>query len=364
MNESDSSKFDIALPREDAHCSVQFIQSRIFQSETWLPWHEKDCVIIVSQTVAKLYLQPLLAAWPTSLRYYVMPDGEAAKDRQVAFDCLDQLLKWRCHRGTVLIAFGGGTISDVVGFVASIFMRGIAYVSIPTTLLAMVDSCIGGKTAINHSLGKNLLGSFHHPTDVMMDVSVLGTVPQREYRAGLAEVIKYGLIMDADFFNWLEEHIFEILAPGPAIQEVIQRCCNYKAQLVGQDEYDVSLRRHLNFGHTFAHALERLTHYKMYLHGEAVAIGMMCAVQFSIINAGLSAECLPRLQKLLAFCGLPTALPDEIIADDFLGAMLHDKKVTEKGQQLVILKSIGTADVISLHTDTMLMELFNYYEKN
>jgi len=272
-----------------------------------------------------------------------LPDGEAHKNGQTLNLIFDALLAHPCDRKVVLIALGGGVLGDMVGFAAACYMRGVRFIQVPTTLLAQVDSSVGGKTAINHPQGKNMIGAFYQPVAVEIDTDVLRTLPPREIAAGLAEVIKYGAIMDAAFFAWCEQHAEALRAlDAGAIQTAIQRSCELKAQVVGQDERESSLRAILNFGHTFGHAIEAAMGYGTWLHGEAVGCGMVLAAELSAHLLGLPRSDVDRIRALVQAIGCPVMPPDFPLAH-WLSLMRVDKK-TEGGQlRFVLLPRLGQA---------------------
>lgn len=282
-----------------------------------------------------------------------LPEGEAHKDWQTLNLIFDGLLQNRLDRKAVLVALGGGVIGDMCGFAAASYMRGIRFVQVPTTLLAQVDSSVGGKTAINHPLGKNMIGAFYQPIAVEIDTDVLATLPAREVSAGLAEVIKYGLIMDAPFFEWCEQHAADLRALEPrAIAYAIQRSCELKAQVVSQDERESGLRAILNFGHTFGHAIEAGLGYGEWLHGEAVGCGMVLAAELSAATQDLPADAVQRVRALVEAIGCPV-LPPDMDVDRWIALMQVDKK-TEGGQlRFVLLPEIGRANFVPAPMDVL-----------
>lgn len=310
-----------------------------------------DVLIISNDTVYPLYGEALKAQLVNSGRNvyeYIIPDGEVYKTWDTAEKILSFALKHQLSRKTLIIALGGGVVGDLAGFAASIYLRGVPLVQIPTTLLAQVDSSIGGKTAVNHPLGKNLIGAFYHPELVLIDLSTLNTLPRREFLAGLAEVIKYGIIWDADLFETLAAEREQILACNPAcLAPVINRCCEIKAEIVGQDEREQSLRAILNYGHTIGHALERITKYSEYRHGEAVAIGMAAAAKISELIGMISQTESSRIIDLIAQYQLPTRLP-RISHDSILEAVKYDKKAVRDQIFFVLSRSIGEAAVVNV----------------
>jgi 3-dehydroquinate synthase len=301
-----------------------------------------DCLIVSNETVAPLYVDKLKANLEgRSIDVIELPDGEAFKTVETALMVIDKLAAGGANRDTTVIALGGGVVGDIAGFAAACYMRGVAFVQVPTTLLAQVDSSVGGKTGVNHSQGKNLIGAFHQPQVVLIDTASLGTLPKRELRAGLAEVIKHGVIADTDFFAWLEQNIAALLAlETDAVAHAVQRSCEIKAEIVAEDERESGRRAILNFGHTFGHAIEHCQGYGEWLHGEAVAAGMVMAAQLSGIDAGDQ----QRLRGLIEAAGLPSS-PPAMSAQAMLDAMRMDKKVLQKKLRLVLLERLGQATV-------------------
>jgi 3-dehydroquinate synthase len=313
---------------------------------------QKRVVVVTNTTVAPLYLERLtaaLAAAGVAAMPVVLPDGEAYKNWETLNLIFDALLTQRAERKTTLIALGGGVIGDMTGFAAACYQRGMPFIQIPTTLLSQVDSSVGGKTGINHPLGKNMIGAFYQPKLVLADSDTLKTLPPRELSAGLAEVIKYGLIWDAEFLAWLEANMDKLRALEPAaISHAIYRSCEIKGQVVGQDEREGGIRAILNLGHTFGHAIETGMGYGNWLHGEAVAAGMVLAAQTSQRLGWLSAADVERARALIRAAGLPDVAPDLGVAT-WLDYMGHDKKVEGGKLRFVLLKKLGeaviTADV-------------------
>jgi 3-dehydroquinate synthase len=311
-----------------------------------------DCLIVSNETVAPLYLDRLKANLASSdTRTVELPDGEEFKTLATAGIVLDALIGGGANRDTTVVALGGGVVGDIAGFAAACYMRGVAFIQVPTTLLAQVDSSVGGKTGVNHPQGKNLIGAFHQPRIVLIDTSTLVTLPARELRAGLAEVIKHGAIADIVFFEWLEKNISALLELNPdAVAYAVQRCCEIKAEVVAEDEREAGRRALLNFGHTFGHAIEHCLGYGEWLHGEAVAAGMVMAAQLS----GIDGDEVLRLQNLLVSAGLP-ARPPSVGAQAMLDAMGMDKKVLQKQLRFVLLDKLGGAHV-SGNVDRSLLE--------
>ncbi len=299
-----------------------------------------DCLVVSNETVAPLYLDRLMPDLSgRNVSCVSIPDGEAFKTLETVGAILDALVDSGANRDTTVIALGGGVVGDIAGFAAACYMRGVAFLQVPTTLLAQVDSSVGGKTGVNHEQGKNLIGAFHQPGIVLIDTDTLDTLPSREFRAGLAEVIKYGAICDATFFAWLESNIGALLDKKPeALSYAIQRSCELKAAVVAEDERESGRRAILNFGHTFGHAIEHCMGYGEWLHGEAVAAGMLMAAQLSDIPS----RDVERLRKLVAAAGLPTEAPP-ISSERWLHAMGMDKKVHKKQLRFVLMRSLGDA---------------------
>ena len=306
----------------------------------------RDVLIVSNTTVAPLYLDALEGALrPRRTVATLLPDGESYKTLDTVARILDVLVANRFGRDCVVVALGGGVVGDMAGFAASVYQRGVAFVQVPTTLLAQVDSAVGGKTGVNHPGGKNLIGAFHQPVAVLADTATLATLPPRELRAGLAEVVKYGLIRDAAFFDWLESHAEALLAGDrDALAHVILRSCQIKAEIVGRDELEHGERALLNFGHTFGHAIESATGYGRWLHGEAVAAGMVMAARMSRESGWIDAASLARITALIERMGLPTRLA-EVSAQTMLQGMRMDKKVLDGQIRLVLLRAIGDAFV-------------------
>ena len=303
-------------------------------------------LIVSNETVAPLYLQRLqaqLSPHYARVDTVLLPDGEQYKDWASMNRIVDHLLATACDRKTVLFALGGGVIGDMTGFAAAIYMRGVPFVQVPTTLLAQVDSSVGGKTAINHPLGKNMLGAFYQPARVIADLDTLDSLPQRELSAGLAEVIKYGPIADAAFLDWIEANIGALLARDKgALAYAVKRSCEIKAWVVGQDEREQGLRAILNFGHTFGHAIETGLGYGEWLHGEAVGCGMVMASDLSVRLGLMPAEFLARMLGLIERAGLPVVGP-KLGAERYLELMRVDKKSEGGAIRFVLIEGLGKA---------------------
>ncbi len=305
-----------------------------------------DVFVVTNDVVGPLYLHALTGILGTRrIDHVELPDGEAHKTMATLESILDRLIAGRFARDAVLITLGGGVVGDIGGFAAATYQRGIRFIQLPTTLLAQVDSAVGGKTAVNHPGGKNLIGAFHQPSAVLVDTDTLATLPDRELSAGLAEVVKYGLIVDAEFFGWLEAHAADLLARDPAaLQYAIAQSCRFKARLVAEDEREQGRRALLNLGHTYGHAIERCAGYGQWLHGEAVAAGICMAAAFSARLGTLKPQDVERIRKLTAALGLPTT-PPPVGAEEFLAAMSIDKKVAGGRIRLVLLRAIGAAEL-------------------
>jgi 3-dehydroquinate synthase len=315
----------------------------------------RDLMVVTNTTVAPLYLPALRKALgERRVAECVLPDGEQHKTLQTAGRVFDALVENKLNRDATVLALGGGVVGDIAGFCAACYQRGIGYVQIPTTLLAQVDSSVGGKTGVNHSGGKNLIGAFHQPLAVIADTDTLATLPDRELSAGVAEVIKYGCVSDPLLFDWLERNVGKLLArDAAALSHAIAQSCQIKANVVAQDEREQGLRAILNFGHTFGHAIEAATAYKTYLHGEAVALGMLIAVDLSCRLGMIDAAIKARLHDLVARAGLPTNAP-KIGAACALELMQMDKKVLSGKLRLVLLEKPGRAIVTSTYLQSAL----------
>lgn len=301
-------------------------------------------LIVTNETVAPLYLSRVQQAFSSmQCDVVVLPDGEYHKNEKNLFIIYDALIKYNHHRDTTLVALGGGVIGDITGFAAATYQRGVRFIQLPTTLLAQVDASIGGKTAINHPLGKNMIGSFHQPQAVLMDLSTLATLPKREFRAGFAEVIKYGFLVGGDFLNTLQTALAKELttASTKILASLISKCCYIKAEIVEVDERETGRRALLNLGHTFAHALEAYTHYQRWLHGEAVAIGLYCAALLSHQLGHLDKASLVLVDTLLTSAKLPTRIPKDIDLLNLQTLMMKDKKVKNKTLRFVLMRALG-----------------------
>ncbi|SDK70381.1 3-dehydroquinate synthase [Methylophilus rhizosphaerae] len=317
------------------------------QADLILPYLKRKQVAIVSNTtVAPLYMQALaqpLRDAGVSVIEIILPDGEAYKNNATLQTIYDHLLQNRCERNTTLIALGGGVIGDLTGYAAATYLRGVPFIQVPTTLLSQVDSSVGGKTGINHPLGKNMIGAFYQPKLVLADIDTLKTLPQRELSAGVAEVIKYGLIRDADFFDWLETNMPALMALDTAVTSyAIYRSCQNKAEVVAADEHEQGERALLNLGHTFGHAIENAMGYGVWLHGEAVATGTVMAADLSQRMGWLDAAQVQRIKIIMQAAKLPIEAPD-LGAEEYLRLMQLDKKVADGRIRLILQQAIGKA---------------------
>ena len=309
----------------------------------------RQVLIVTNETVAPIYLDDVMSALTDyQVDTVILPDGEKYKDLDTLNMIFDELLDRRHNRTTTLIALGGGVIGDMTGFAAATYQRGVNFIQVPTTLLSQVDSSVGGKTAVNHPLGKNMIGAFHQPQAVIADTDTLETLPLREMAAGMAEVIKYGLISDSEFYAWLQDNVAGLMSgDDESLAEAIYRSCENKASVVAQDEREGGIRATLNLGHTFGHAIEAHQGYGKWLHGEAVGAGMMMAADLSRRLGYLSEKDEHDLLRLLQAAHLPVKGPRDMSCDDYISRMAVDKKVLDGALRLVLLKGIGEAYITS-----------------
>lgn len=339
-----------------------FIGSRLLpQSNLYTPHiRGQQVCIVTNDTIAPIYLEALKNSLSSfHIEVVVLPDGEAYKNLETLNEIFSALLKARHNRTTTLIALGGGVVGDMTGFAAACYQRGVNFIQVPTTLLSMVDSSVGGKTGVNHVLGKNMIGAFHQPQAVIADISLLKTLPPRELSAGLAEVIKYGLICDYKFFVWLEENIELLISRDEsALAYAVLRSCENKADVVSQDEHEGGIRAILNLGHTFGHAIETAQGYGNWLHGEAVAAGMVMAADLSKRRNSISDVEFERILSLLNKAQLPVKAPFDMTSEQFLNLMGVDKKVLDGRLRLVLLEKMGSAVVTSEIEFDLLMQTF------
>jgi 3-dehydroquinate synthase len=312
------------------------------------PFKSRRYVVVTNDVVGPMYFNTVatfLSANGSTVEEIVISDGERFKTQGTLTSIYDQLLAKRADRGTTIVALGGGVVGDVAGYAAATYRRGVPLIQIPTTLLSQVDSSVGGKTAINHPAGKNMIGAFYQPQAVIVSLEMLESLPDREFHAGLAEVIKYGAIMDEAFFVWLEENVENLLRRDyDALGYAVERCCASKAEVVEGDETELGLRALLNFGHTFGHAIEAGLGFGKWLHGEAVAVGMLLAMRMSVLSDFVPQSDCDRLRALLVRVGLPVEAPN-LGRDNYLGLMGFDKKVLDGKLRLILLKQLGRAYV-------------------
>ncbi|PSU33035.1 3-dehydroquinate synthase [Photobacterium lutimaris] len=308
-------------------------------------------VVVSNETVAPLYAKQIIGtirSLPSEVALLSLPDGEQYKTLDTFNQIMSFLLEGNYGRDVVLVALGGGVIGDVVGFAAACFQRGVDFIQVPTTLLAQVDSSVGGKTAVNHPLGKNMVGAFYQPKAVVIDNHCLKTLPEREFAAGMAEVIKYGIIADGDFFAWLEQNIDKLQAlDGDALNYAIGRCCQIKADVVAADEKESGVRALLNLGHTFGHAIEAEMGYGNWLHGEAVAAGTVQAARTAQLQGLINPADVDRIIRLLEKANLPVHGPEGMGFDAYIRHMMRDKKVLSGQLRLILPTGIGSAEVVA-----------------
>lgn len=317
----------------------------------------KKCVVVSNEKITALYWQSLKQIFSTEPHLILLPDGESHKNLESLNHIFTELLEHFYDRNTILIALGGGIIGDITGFAAACYQRGIEFIQIPTTLLAQVDSSVGGKTAVNHPLGKNMIGAFYQPKAVITDIATLRTLPSNELSAGLAEIIKTALLGDQAFFEWLEQYIDDLLKlDTQALTYAIKRSCEIKADIVARDETEQSVRALLNLGHTFGHAIETFTQYKHYLHGECVAIGMVMAAEFSQRLGKLPQVDVDRIIALIKAANLPITIPENMTAETFLELMMRDKKTLNAAIRLVLLNKLGDAFITADYNTEQLKE--------
>lgn len=317
-------------------------------------------VVVSNETVAPLYVERVRSALGARqlITEVVLPDGEQHKTLETLSEIFDRVLADKHNRSTTFVAVGGGVVGDITGFAAACYQRGVNFIQVPTTLLAQVDSSVGGKTAVNHPLGKNMIGAFHQPGAVLIDINTLQTLPARELSAGLAEVVKYGLISDPPFYRWLQEHMPRLLArEEAALAEAIERSCSIKALVVAADEREGGIRAILNLGHTFGHAIETGQGYGQWLHGEAVATGMLLALEMSARRGWVAGSEVEDFRELLLGMHLPVHTPADMDAEAFLALMSRDKKVIDGRLRLVLLRDIGAACIVDDVTEQELRDL-------
>ncbi len=332
----------------------------LYDSEKFLPYIKGEKVLIVSnETVAPLLSEQLINTLNNHkiIDQVVLPDGEQYKGLETLNLIFDALLEKKHNRRTTLIALGGGVIGDMTGFAAACYQRGVNFIQVPTTLLSQVDSSVGGKTGVNHPLGKNMIGAFYQPQSVVIDIDVLDSLPERELSAGLAEVIKYGLIYDSSFFDWIENNIEKLLnKDAEALIYAIETSCLIKAKVVAEDEKENGIRAILNLGHTFGHAIEAYQGYGSWLHGEAVGAGMVMACDLSVRMGWIDMELYDRAVTLIGKARLPVKAPENMSESIFLDYMSVDKKNIDNAIRLVLLKACGKAIVTTEYSKTLLSE--------
>jgi 3-dehydroquinate synthase len=335
-------------------------QSAAEQPELAPLWGYKKVAIISNPVVAALYLDKVRALFGAAeVSEYLLPDGEAYKTLQSFEQVNSFLLEQKFPRDGLLVALGGGVIGDLTGFVAACYQRGVDFVQIPTTLLSQVDSSVGGKTAVNHPLGKNMIGAFKQPQAVLIDTNMLQSLPPREFAAGMAEVIKYGLLGDAAFLQWLIAHQVQIQAKQePALSQMIRHCCQMKADIVSRDETEQGERALLNLGHTFGHAIEAWLGYGSWLHGEAVAVGMLMAAQLSAARGWIEVADVDAIRNLLLAVQLPVTPPSGMTIQHFMPYMKTDKKVKAGQMRFILLQQCGRAIIVDDVTEQELIQVF------
>lgn len=334
---------ELTIPHKNGEYTICIGHDLLQRRELFASLAASPLLIVTDENVAGHWLVPVQAQLPDAA-VLTLPPGEEHKRLLTVNRIWDRLAELHAGRDTILIALGGGVIGDMTGFAAACWMRGVRYVQVPTSLLAQVDASVGGKTAVDHPAGKNLIGAFHQPEKVVIDTATLATLPARAYAAGLAEVVKAALIADNDFLAWLEAHAPALVARAPDVMlHAIRRSCEIKASIVAADETERGQRAMLNLGHTFGHAIEAASGFRDILHGEAVAIGLLLAADLSVRVCGLDAELRPRLRQLLSAFGLPTALPAHTSPEELLEAMRLDKKHVKDQWRFILLEAPGRA---------------------
>lgn len=309
----------------------------------------QQVVVVTNETIAPLYLERLSAvlSGKQKVTSIVLPDGEQFKTLDTLTLIFDRVLADQHNRNTTFVALGGGVVGDITGFAAACYQRGAGFVQIPTTLLAQVDSSVGGKTAVNHPAGKNMIGAFYQPSAVLIDTSTLNSLSNRDFAAGFAEVVKYGLIADAEFYEWISHNRAQLLQrDSDALAQAIRRSCEIKARIVASDEREAGVRALLNLGHTFGHAIEAFLGFGQWLHGEAVAAGMVLAMRLSCARGAVSQSQVEHLEALLQDFGLPVAAPPSMACKEFVSLMTLDKKVIDGQMRFILLDQLGSARVV------------------
>lgn len=350
----------VNVSTEGGNYPIHIAPNLLKQVGTSIPPDTTSIVLISNPTVFGLYGNTVIKSLEASgkqIHTFEVPDGESYKTLETLNSIYTWLLEHRLDRRAVIVALGGGVIGDMCGFAAATYMRGIRFIQVPTTLLAQVDSSVGGKTAVNHPMGKNMIGAFYQPIAVDIDTNVLATLPEREIAAGLAEVIKYGLILDADFFSWCEDNVARLKAlDGEAISYAIQRSCELKAYVVSQDEKETGLRAILNLGHTFAHAIEAGLGFGTWLHGEAVGCGLVQAAELSARVCGFPAADVERVRALVAAIGCPVTAPD-LGSNKWVELMQIDKKAEGGKIKFVVMPQIGQVHSQTVPHDDLVLVL-------
>jgi len=326
--------------------------------------HGRQVFVISNEIVAPLYLEQLLAALGDGydIATHILPDGEQTKSLAQADEVFTKMLELPCDRGATVVALGGGVVGDLAGFCAACYQRGIKFIQVPTTLLSQVDSSVGGKTGVNHSLGKNMIGAFHQPEVVIIDTDTLGSLDDRQFSAGMAEVIKYALLGDIEFLDWLEQNMMAIMARDEqAISAIIERSCGAKAFIVTEDEKEQGVRALLNLGHTFGHAIENAKGYGVWLHGEAVALGMLMAADLSSRLDMISQADVQRVKDVLAAASLPVDGVEGVEASKLRSLMSVDKKVMAGKLRLVLYRQLGKAEIFDNAPEALILETLKQY---
>ncbi|NVJ49878.1 MAG: 3-dehydroquinate synthase [Gammaproteobacteria bacterium] len=332
----------------EGHQYPIFIGSPLLTTASFKDFISSNQVLIISNpTVAAHYLAPLQSALDEfDCEVFLMDDGESYKSLTTFNLIMERLISLGMRRNATIVALGGGVVGDIAGFSAACYQRGVPFIQVPTTLLAMVDSSVGGKTAVNHPLAKNMIGAFYQPQAVIADLACLKTLPQREFNAGMAEVVKYGLIDDFSLFEKIEQNLPHLQPDNSALMaEIVERCCEIKAKVVALDEKETGVRAHLNLGHTFGHAIEKIGDYSRWLHGEAVAIGTLMAMALAEQNNLIDPEYYHRVKTVFACLGLPTSIPDSISSERLIEVMRHDKKNLSEHIRVVVPTGPGVVKV-------------------
>lgn len=351
----------VAIDLGDRSYDIRIGRHLLQQTGAWVTeiTNPSRVVIITHPSINRLYGEKLSSSFSEAgvpIHFIEVPEGEKSKSLQQAEKIYDRLLEWKCDRQTVLIALGGGVIGDLTGFIAATYVRGVPFIQIPTTVLAQVDSSVGGKTAVNHPRGKNMIGVFYQPKLVVADLETIKSLPEKEFKAGVAEIIKHGVIEDADLFHYLEREYQKILCHDTdALEHIISTSCAIKARVVEKDERESHYRMVLNFGHTIGHAIESLTGYSAIIHGEAVAIGMVYAAKLSQIMGRCSEDVPRRISTLIEKFGLPTRLPD-LKAENIIQSMYLDKKTAHNKIRFILVNDIGSVDIVESVAESLIKE--------